>query len=338
MYTSLCFHCLIGWVIWRTGGANLASPQKIDVITLNTNYILCWDWGDTEESVTATFTTQYLEKFKLQSKKSPNWYTVCEDTSKRSCDLTSCDFHYFGCYMLRVRANVNGHHSKWAVKEFCPDPDAAVGPPSALDFFSAGSDLDVFISDPVTTTNRSIKDHIPNMYYQILYWECCHYTQALSLNTSANEVTLSYLKSWTWYCVSVQSCYDFFKKRSNFTMPYCIQTKGTPSWWQIVFNFLGSLMISACSMLSLLYGFFRIFKCLSATCYTNNRLTLQFKEYFCDSLGSDVPNLLTLNSESELFDNVFICPERFIKNHNNPKEIFLKKQVAIHIPGPLGEE
>lgn len=40
-----------------------------------------------------------------------------------SCDLTGCNLHYLGIYMIRVRANANGRHSDWVLKEFCPDTD-----------------------------------------------------------------------------------------------------------------------------------------------------------------------------------------------------------------------
>lgn len=46
------------------------------------------------------------------------------------------------------------------------------------------------------------------------------------LNSSANVVTLPDLKAWTWYCVSIQSRYDFYNKISNFTSPHCMQTEG----------------------------------------------------------------------------------------------------------------
>ena len=41
-----------------------------------------------------------------------------------------------------------------------------------------------------------------------------------------NTVTLPDLRAWTWYCVSVQSRYDFYSKTSAFTTPHCMQTEG----------------------------------------------------------------------------------------------------------------
>ncbi len=56
-------------------------------------------------------------------KKSPSWCVACEKTPHRSCDLTAFKLHYLGIYMLRVQASVNGSHSDWVLKEFCPDKD-----------------------------------------------------------------------------------------------------------------------------------------------------------------------------------------------------------------------
>lgn len=46
-----------------------------------------------------------------------------------------------------------------------------MGPPTKVDLSPAGSDLDVVISDPLTSTNNSMKDNLPKLYYHILYWE-----------------------------------------------------------------------------------------------------------------------------------------------------------------------
>lgn len=53
---------------------------------------------------------------------------------------------------------------------------AAVGPPSKVDLAPAGSDLDVYISDPLTSKNTTMRDHF-KLYYGILYWEHTEDTQ-----------------------------------------------------------------------------------------------------------------------------------------------------------------
>lgn len=47
------------------------------------------------------------------------------------------------------------------------------------------------------------------------------------LNSSSNLVTLPGLRSWTWYCASVQSVASFQSKISRSTAPLCRQTEGT---------------------------------------------------------------------------------------------------------------
>ncbi|XP_022609662.1 interferon alpha/beta receptor 1b-like [Seriola dumerili] len=305
--------------------AELDPPHNVTMITLNTNYTLSWKW---DQSQAVNFTTQYVRKYELK-RKIPNWFTVCEEMSLRSCDLTALDLHHLGTYMLRVRANINGRHSDWVQLEFFPDKDAAVGPPANVDLAPAGSDLDVSISDPLTSTNSSMKDLLPYMYYNILYWERSAETQIQTLRSSANFVTLPHLKAWTWYCVSVQSSNDYYIKRSSFTQPQCMQTEGNTPWWQIFLCFLASLVFCFLLMLLLLYGPFWCYKTLKATLYPSNQLPTHFMEYLCDSPSSDVPRLLTPDSQSELLcDKVSVCPEpAVLEVHNPPPE-------ALHQPSP----
>ncbi|XP_034429286.1 interleukin-10 receptor subunit beta isoform X2 [Hippoglossus hippoglossus] len=323
VYVGLLFFCLqksveiycIATTTLAAVGPELAPPRDPIMITLNTKYALSWDWDQSQaESHAITFTTQYVGKYKLESKKmSPNWSTACEEMSHRSCDLTMLGLHYLGIYMLRVRANANGHHSKWVQLEFCPDKDAAVGPPAKVNLAPAGSDLDVFIADPLTSINTSMREHLSKMYYHILYWEHSEDSKALTtqtLSSEANLVTLPGLKARTLYCVSIQSCNDFYNKSSSFTSPQCMQTEGNTPWWQIILYFVASLVIFFLVMLLLLYSLFWCYKTLKATLYPSNQLPIHFQEYLYDSPSSDIPRLLTPVSESELLcDNVIICAE-----------------------------
>ncbi|KAA8578723.1 hypothetical protein FQN60_013989, partial [Etheostoma spectabile] len=324
---SAAFHvCLLLWCLQTNAvPAALAPPENLALITLNTNYILSWDWDSTlAEGHAVDFTTQYVAKFKLRSKrKNPVWETACEKTSHRSCDLTKLNLFYLGIYVLRVQASVNGSVSDWTMKEFCPDKDAAVGPPSRVDLSPAGNGLDVIISDPLTSTNSSMKDNIQELYYQILYWERSVDTQALetqTLDSKATMVTLSDLKAWTWYCVSIQSRYDFFNKSSSFSSPHCMQTEGPIPWWQIVGYFLLSLVICFLFVAVILCSSIWFFKTVKAIFYPSNQLPTHF-QYLCDSSGSDIPRLLTPDSDSELLcDKVTVCQEPPV--------------LEIHIPPP----
>ncbi|XP_008277651.1 interleukin-10 receptor subunit beta-like [Stegastes partitus] len=323
--SAALYFCLLCWCLQNSAaGVDPTPPRDVTMITMNTHYILSWDYGQSAaDSHNVTFTTQYVAKYKLKSKKKdPIWSTSCKETSEMSCDLTACNLHYLGIYMLRVRANVNRNHSDWVHMEFCPDKDAAVGPPSTVNLAPAGSDLDVFISDPLTSTNSSMKEHLPKLYYDILYWERSLNRQASTTQTvssSASLVTLPNLKPWTWYCVSVQTRYDFYNKSSSFTSPHCMQTEGATPWWQIFVYFLGSLVICFVVVLLSLYGSFWCCKTFKTALYPPNQLPPHFKDYLFDSPASDVPRLLTPDSESLLLcDNVTVCPESTVLEIHNP--------------------
>ncbi|XP_077435636.1 interferon alpha/beta receptor 1a-like isoform X2 [Vanacampus margaritifer] len=292
------------FVFFVSVGEELPPPQNVDFITLNTNYMLKWDWDKSETASkyqVVSFSVQYISKYKL---KSNNWSTACDETSYKSCDLTGCNLNYWGFYVLRVRSNGNFSHSDWVWKEFCPEKHAALGPPSKVELAAALNNLDVSISDPLTSSNYSMKEKLPKLYYYIVYWEHNGNKQLLQpqiVNTSANMVTFPARKSWTWYCVRVQSRSDHPSKRSKFNLPHCILTDGTIPWWQTVVYFLGSLVMGCAVVLLLLYIFFRCYKTFKATFYPLIQLPPSFEKYPLDSFGSDIPCLLSTEYEAELF-------------------------------------
>uniref|UniRef100_UPI0037E7C9C6 interleukin-10 receptor subunit beta n=1 Tax=Semicossyphus pulcher TaxID=241346 RepID=UPI0037E7C9C6 len=316
MSASMCV-CLLLWSIRTCAvAAELASPQNVSMLTLNTNYTLTWDWDQSSaDGLSVSFTTQYLQNWKYEQKprREDPWNPACEDSPHRSCDLTAFDLYYLGIWVLRVRATVNGSHSDWVQRKFCPDRHAAVGPPSKVDLSPAGSDLDVFISHPVSSTNTSMKEHLKDLYYRILYWEHSGDTERVkSLDSSVTVVTLPSLKSWTRYCVSVQTRYDFYNKSSSFTAPLCMQTQGALPWWQIFLFFLASLVVFFLLVLFSLCVFFWCCRTLKATLYPSVQLPAHFK-YLCDSPSSDGPRLLTPDSESELLcEKVTVCPKPLV--------------------------
>lgn len=48
---------------------------------------------------------------------------------------------------------------------------AALGPPSKVALSPEGRNLDIVISDPLSSTNRSMREHHEDLYFQIRYWE-----------------------------------------------------------------------------------------------------------------------------------------------------------------------
>ncbi|XP_069544453.1 interleukin-10 receptor subunit beta [Brachyistius frenatus] len=306
-------------------GTELPPPRDVTMVTLNTNYTVTWDWDDkgAPEPEAVTFTTQFVGKYQLK-RETARWITPCDGAAGRSCDLTPSNLHYLSIYAIRVRASANGRHSTWVMKLFCPDKDAAVGPPSRVVLTPAGSDLDVVISDPLSSANTSMREHIPELNYLIMYWErSAQGPTTQTLISKVNMVTLPSLKSWTWYCVSVQTHCDYYNRTSSFTVPHCMQTEGAIPWWQIFRYFLASLVVCFLIMLISLSGSFWCCKTLKATFYPTNQLPHHFKEYLYGPPGSEAPRLLSSQpSESELvYDHVIVCIEpAVLEIHNLPPE------------------
>uniref|UniRef100_A0A4W5KAU7 Fibronectin type-III domain-containing protein n=1 Tax=Hucho hucho TaxID=62062 RepID=A0A4W5KAU7_9TELE len=148
----------------------------------------------------------------------------------------------------------------------CSSPCLALlGPPSRVELAPVGNLLNVAISDPLTSTQGSMKEQVPFLYYRILYWSRSDDPQGLKpkvLDSSNNLVTLPELRAWTWYCVMIQSRYDYYNKTSSYTEPQCMQTEGDTPYWQIFLYFLVSLVV--CFLLVLLpsYAFFRFYRVL----------------------------------------------------------------------------
>ncbi|XP_031657137.1 interferon alpha/beta receptor 1a-like isoform X1 [Oncorhynchus kisutch] len=307
--------------------AELPQPQNLTLLTLNTQYVLTWDWDQTTTGNSVAFTVEYIAKYKMKMKmKKKNWSRVCERTTHTRCDLTGSNLRYLGVYVLRVRASADGVNSHWVNKDFCPDKNALLGPPSRVEMAPVGNLLDVTISDPLTSTQHSMKEHVLFLYYRILYWSRSDDPQGLKpkvLDSSNNLVTLPELEAWTWYCVMIQSRYDYYNKTSSYTEPQCMQTEGDTPYWQIFLYFLVSMMV--CFLLVLLssYAFFRFYRVLKNTFYPSIQLPAHIQEYLCDSSpGSDMPRLLTADSEAELCcDKLTICPEVVL--------------LEIHVPPPL---
>uniref|UniRef100_A0A4W5KVF7 Fibronectin type-III domain-containing protein n=1 Tax=Hucho hucho TaxID=62062 RepID=A0A4W5KVF7_9TELE len=202
---------------------------------------------------------------------------------------------------------------------------ALLGPPSRVELAPVGNLLNVAISDPLTSTQGSMKEQVPFLYYRILYWSRSDDPQGLKpkvLDSSNNLVTLPELRAWTWYCVMIQSRYDYYNKTSSYTEPQCMQTEGDTPYWQIFLYFLVSLVV--CFLLVLLpsYAFFRFYRVLKhlLPLYPAHNSNIQVTSD--SSPGSDMLCLLTADSEAELScDKLTICPEVVL--------------LEIHVPPPL---
>ncbi|XP_010897853.2 interferon alpha/beta receptor 1b-like isoform X2 [Esox lucius] len=313
---------------YRTIGKQLGSvlgevlvPQNVTLSTMNTQYILIWDWDQNSTGRPATFTAEYIATVKLARNKT--WVSVCNGTTAAFCDFTGSNLIYLGTFMFRVRASVDGHTSKWVQKVFCPHKDAVLGPPSKVELAPAGNLLDVYISAPLTSTQVPMRI-FRAIYYRIEYWSQWDDPQGLKrevLNTSHTLVTLPGLDAWTRYCVTVQARYDYYNKASCYIAPMCMQTEGDTPHWQI---FLYFLMALVCFLLVLLlcYAKFRCYKVLKNTFYPSNQLSYHIQEYLYDFPSSDLPCLLTPDSEL-CCDRLSVCPEVVL--------------LEVHVPPPVTE-
>ncbi|KAA0716063.1 Interferon alpha/beta receptor 1a [Triplophysa tibetana] len=202
---------------------DLSSPQNVTLHTLNTHYILQWDWGhDTALNETVTFTAQYIAQHK-RGNQSKNWKSVCVNVVERRCDFTNAGLFYIGMFLLRVQANSARQSSSWVQIAFCPEKHAAIGPPSSVQLNSIIDGLEIIVADPLDNTNQSMKELVQNMNYLIQYWKKHEDVQKADfLSTKDNVVTLSKLEKWTWYCVIVQTRCKF--NSSVYSDTHCMQT------------------------------------------------------------------------------------------------------------------
>ncbi|XP_045885075.1 interferon alpha/beta receptor 1b-like [Micropterus dolomieu] len=98
-----------------------------------------------------------------------------------------------------------------------------------------------------------------------------------------------------------------------------MQTEGATPWWLIFVYFLGSLVICFLVMLLSLYSSFWCYKTVKSTLCPPDQLPPHLKKYLCASPGSDIPHLLSPDSESELLcDKVTVCPESPVLEIHNP--------------------
>ncbi|TSM60584.1 Interferon alpha/beta receptor 1a [Bagarius yarrelli] len=318
--------------------AALPVPQNVTLHTLNTNYVLKWVWDVDlvqDDARNVTFTAQYLAKFKLKKPKNKqDWTSLCESTPEHECDFSSAKLHYLGVWLLRLRAQSGQSVSAWIVKEFCPDRDAAIGPPLAVNVTPVKGLLQVMISDPLTFSNGSMKELLPNLYYFIVYWKMSSSTPKCNNITSANKlVILPVLESWTWYCVRVRSLDDYYKKRSFFSPTYCIQTDGHTPYWQIVLYFLLSLGLSFPLFLGLCLFIFRAGKLVMNTFFPSVPLPAPILEYLGDLHSSEMPRLLPAEPELEICsDNLDILIPQ--PQDTEVAEITLK----VHLPAETSQQ
>lgn len=279
----------------------LSVPQNVRLHTLNTNYVLKWDWNPNQElenTCNITFTAQSLHNFKASRPEHlQKWTSVCLSTPKHYCDFSSVPLNYLGVFILRVRSQCGQNASSWFQIEFCPDKDAVLGPPSAVNVTTEKGMLQIAIIDPLTHTNVSMKTLIKNIYYNIQYWKKDFHLQKSTLKSTNNLVILSDVEKRTEYCVRVRSGETYYNKTSVYSPIYCIYIDGPIPEWQIVLCFLASVVICFFLVLTLSTCHLSLFKLLKNTFYPSVPLPMQ---YLHDKEDSDMPHLLSMQSDAEI--------------------------------------
>ncbi|KAK2905530.1 hypothetical protein Q8A67_007329 [Cirrhinus molitorella] len=289
-----CFEvCFVLLLKVSAGFGDLRRPENVSVDSLNTRYVLRWDWPhETAANQTVTFTAQYIAKHNLQKQL---WRPVCDDVLEHFCDFTKAKLFYHNLFVLRVRANTSQQSSSWVQIEFCPEKHAALGPPSSVKLNAVKEDLEVTITDPLSSNNQSMKTLLDNnLSYLIQYWRRSEGPQtAKDLPTQNNVAMLIDLDRQTWYCVRVQSRYRRFiiNKNSVFSDTQCECTKGDMPYWQIILYILVSLLL-LCLLLALWYFcFYKVFTVLKDTFRPAIQLPDHIQELWLND--SEKPQLLS---------------------------------------------
>ncbi|KAJ8252958.1 hypothetical protein GJAV_G00207600 [Gymnothorax javanicus] len=283
--------------------AFLPSPQNLTLQTLNTQYILRWQWEQqSRANQNVTFNAQYLPKYMIRRKKQ-DWTSVCNATSDLHCDFTESRLHYQGLYVLRVRAECAEENSEWIQIEFFPDQDANLGPPSKVEVFPENGMLRVWISDPLMSNNKSMRETLmPSLYFLIQYWKQSQNVDGTRiLKTANNEVALVDLQPWTVYCVRVRSNFDFYNKTSLFSPVLCRKTSGQIPVWVLI--------LVGCPVLAgLLYGLYKSTPRIKSTFFPSAQLPNSMCP--CDSSGTDWSRLLSAEMRAESFcEKLEVCSE-----------------------------
>ncbi|XP_073701749.1 interferon alpha/beta receptor 1b-like isoform X2 [Garra rufa] len=295
-----------------TGFGELRHPENPQVDSLNTRYVLRWDWPhETAVNQTVTFTAQYLEERYLRKASNEKyWTSVCVNVLEHRCDFTGARLDYFLRYLLRVRANTSQQSSSWVQIRFCPDEDAALGPPSSVKLNSVKGNLEVIISDPVTNNNQSMKTLLDNnLSYLVHYCRRSEDPQtAKVLETKTNVVTLPELDRQTWYCVRVQSRYKYYDKSSVFSDTHCARTEGPMPYWQIFLFILISVLLLFLLVLLLYFCFYKMLTSLKNIFWPAVQLPDHIQELWLSD--SEKPQLLAPGSpESVCEPLVMVRPE-----------------------------
>ncbi|XP_056157521.1 interleukin-10 receptor subunit beta-like [Lampris incognitus] len=148
-----------------------------------------------------------------------DYETVCVSAAQQ-CDfgtLPSCNGHF----EFRVRAKLGGETSKWSKREFSPDEDTVIGPPTVA-LVSQRNAIEVTITDP-TLKVSSLRRCFSKVTYVLKYWKSGDPNQ-MSKSVTEQQIRLRNLENETKYCVEVWVHIPAYKRDSQHSDSVCETT------------------------------------------------------------------------------------------------------------------
>ncbi|XP_059891699.1 interferon alpha/beta receptor 1a-like isoform X2 [Gadus macrocephalus] len=218
----------------RLSAADLPKPELM-MDAVNTRYVLRWNY-----STTANFTAQWAFSHSL------SYRGVCFGVEAH-CDY-SAHLDYSGLFVLRVRAEAEGQMSDWAIREFCPDVDAALGTPSELVVEAGDSMVTVSFKEPMAESGEPMSSVLSRnspeaaMAFRLSFRaeDAPSQWQEKTLNTTLHTLSLP---AHTRYCLKVQAFSEAFGKTSGYTPEQCTTTLGSSLLWRVLLPLLLLLVV-----------------------------------------------------------------------------------------------
>ncbi|XP_046701877.1 interferon alpha/beta receptor 1a-like isoform X2 [Silurus meridionalis] len=213
--------------------ASLPPPCDVQMIAVNLDYILRWDWNYTHLKIPVTFTVD------SDAEEDERLYKqACEGTTERWCDFTHCRLPFSASFLVRVRAEAGLQHSNWTVLNFTPDIDGKLAPPGPV---KATADKDMLM---LMIPQSVMSDVMKDLQYRVQYWEKFNPNQKGTEVYGSPHAPLRALKSGTEYCVQVSIFSLEYNKSSNYTSPLCIYTKDRSLAWVAIPAVLCGVVLS----------------------------------------------------------------------------------------------
>ncbi|XP_062302811.1 interferon alpha/beta receptor 1a-like [Osmerus eperlanus] len=213
--------------------AALPSPQNVKMDAINTRYILLWEWNQSQHDK-VTFTAEFTF-----SNDESGYTRICTGMTQKWCNFSS-KLDYFASYELRVRAEGHaGLKSSWAIrKEFCPEEDATLGPPTHVRVEPGNGMVTISFREPMTEQGAPMSFILKNMAFKLQYWDTQTPSQKVTKVIQATQHTLI-LQPRKQFCLQVSAISEEYEKVSPHTQMQCVTTTGDLTVWLILLAVVG---------------------------------------------------------------------------------------------------